>query len=79
MAETPRFNHKAFLEWRQARVNRPFFQFLKDQREALAQRWAAGEEMDSRQQCKALLMGELADLAFEDVARFYGIAVEDEE
>lgn len=73
MADSPRFNRKAFQEWRQARVNRAFFQFLKDQRAALAEQWASGVEMAPVQQCKALLMGELSDLEWEDVGRFYGI------
>lgn len=77
MADSPRFNKALFQEWKQARANQAFFQFLKDQRAALAEQWASGVEMDPRQQCKALLMGELSTLEWDDVRRFYGI--EDDE
>lgn len=77
MADSPRWDRRAFLEWRDHPLNRAFRQFLKDQREALMEQWASGQPMDQRDQCKALLMGELSDLEWPDVARFYEIEVEE--
>lgn len=73
MADSPRFNSKTFTEWKASRVNRAFFQYLRDTSESLARQWAAGEPMSEAQQHKAALFLELADLSFEDVATLYGI------
>lgn len=79
MAQDPQFSRKAFQEWKEARVNRPFLRFLRDNRAALAEQWASGVEMDSRQQCKALLMGELADLEWSDIEAFYALPTDETE
>jgi hypothetical protein len=73
MADSPRFNKASFQEWKDHPRNKPFLQFLRDQVEALKDQWASGVEMDSRQQTKALLMGELSDLEWAEVAAFYEI------
>jgi hypothetical protein len=39
----------------------------------LAEKWAAGHQMTPYQQAKALLMGEMADLDWPDVAQFYQV------
>lgn len=72
-ADSPRFNSKTFQEWKASRVNRAFFQYLRDTSEALARKWASGVEMSPLQQSKAALFLELADLSFEDVASLYDI------
>ena len=78
MAREPRrFDPKTFQEWRNSPINRPFFQWLTDQRDQLARQWAAGQEMDSRQQVKALLLGELSAPEWADYATFYGVEVTD--
>lgn len=79
MADSPRFNKALFQEWKAHPANRPFLQFLLDQRAALAEQWASGVEMPPVQQCKALLMGELASLEWADVAAFYGVALDPDE
>ena len=68
-----RFNREQMEAWLASRQTQVFHQYLKDQRDRLMERWAAGEEMDLRYQTKALLLGELADLNFEDYADFYEI------
>ena len=73
MADSPRFNSRTFQEWRQARVNRAFFQYLRDTSEALARQWAKGAPMSEAHQIKAALFLELADLTWEDVASLYGL------
>jgi hypothetical protein len=78
MAQEPeRFSRETFQAWLGHPVNRPYRQWLLDQREALAQAWAAGVAMDQRQQCKALLLGELAAPEWADVAQFYDIEESD--
>lgn len=78
MTDSPRFNQETFQAWRDSRTNRPFLQFLTDQRDRLAEQWAAGQEMDSRHQTKALLLGEFRSLEWADVAAFYDIETEAE-
>lgn len=78
MADSPRrFDRKSFLEWKAHPSTGPFLQFLRDQRSRLMDQWASGQEMDPRHQTKALLMGELADLEWPDVASFYDLSAED--
>jgi hypothetical protein len=49
---------------------------LREQRDLLADQWARGQEMDPRQQCKALLMGELASINWSDIEMAYAKADE---
>jgi hypothetical protein len=80
MAQPPRlFDRKTFQEWKANRLNQTFFQYLKDQRAKLAEEWASGQTMDMRHQTKALLLGELESLSFEDFAAFYGIPTDETE
>jgi len=78
MAETRRFDRNSFKEWAGHPLTALYRQFLRDQREALKEQWASGLEMDLRSQTKALLMGELSDLEWGDVARFYEIESEED-
>ena len=67
------FNREQMEAWLASRQTQVFRQFLRDQRDRLMERWAAGEEMDLRYQTKALLLGELANIDFSDYAAFYEI------
>lgn len=77
MAPAPKLLSRGQLESLLSRQDmRLFRRFLRDQRDRLMEQWAQGQEMDLRHQTKALLLGELADLAFDDYAEFYGIEQE---
>lgn len=74
---TERFSKETFQAWRDHPLTAHLRKFLKDNQQALGDRWMAGEHLDRDQQIKALLMGELADLRWESVAEFYGIPVDE--
>lgn len=68
------FNPESFRAWKDHPSNQPFFQFLKDQQARLIKEWSETEgEMHPWGRPKVLILGELADLRWSDVAAFYGI------
>jgi hypothetical protein len=67
------FTETSFREWKHSRLTQAYLQYLRDQVDRLKDQWAEGQEMDSRHQTKALLMGELASLEWADYAAFYGL------
>jgi hypothetical protein len=73
-----RFNQESFNHWISLPQTKLFLAFLRDQQETLGKAWMAGQSMSPEQQCKALLMGELASLNFADYAAFYKIETEDQ-
>ena len=74
-----KFNSQTFEEWRHSPLTALFLRFLKDQQSDLGRRWMEGQALGLQEQTKALLMGELADLSWADVADFYGIPVDETE
>lgn len=66
-----RFNRDLFLQWRDHPLTEVFRQYLLDQRETLGKAWMAGQPLSEAHQIKALLLGELADLDWDDVRQFY--------
>lgn len=77
MADSPRFSSKdQFRAWKDRKETQAFLSYLREQRDLLADQWARGQEMDPRQQCKALLMGELASINWSDVEMAYAKADE---
>ena len=73
MADSPRFNKQTFQEWRHHPLTGVFLQLLRDQRADLMEAWGQGQDLDLRHQTKALLWGELADLAWSDYCSYYEI------
>lgn len=71
MANSPRLNKQTFREWAANPRTQAFLGLLKAQRDLLADQWARGQEMDQRQQCKALLLQELSTLNWADVELAY--------
>lgn len=77
MADSPRFKTKdQFRAWKDRPETQAFLAYLREQRDLLADQWARGQEMDPRQQCKALLMGELSTLNWSDIEAAYAKAEE---
>jgi hypothetical protein len=74
-----RFNKEAFLEWKAHPLTKVFCQFLRDNQTELARKWAAGVEMSPQHQAKALLLGEMSDLDWQDYAQFYGLEADNED
>ena len=68
---TDRFTASTFQEWKQARVNRPFFRLLEDQRNQLMADWGKGVPLTLEHQLKSRLWLDLLTLEFDDVDRFY--------
>lgn len=53
-----------------------FFQFLRDRRQDLMERWADGQPLGEHEQALAVTYGDILGLNWaEDVAAFYGIEV----
>lgn len=73
-----RFDRDSFQAWKAHPLTKPLLAYFRDNRDRLAEQWAAGEAMSPQQQCKALLMGELSDLEWADVASFYDIPTEED-
>ena len=57
---------RQFQEWADSPVTQQAFKGLRDQQRALALRWAQGECLSPAAQTKAKVLGELANLSFED-------------
>jgi hypothetical protein len=72
-----RFDRQTLQEWQDSPLTAVFLQFLRDQQEALARKWAAGSPFPpatrSEEQVMARLLGELADLEWADYATFYDL------
>lgn len=71
MAEVPRFTETTFQEWRQARVNRPFFRLLEDQRTQLMMDWGRGQPMSAEAQFQSRHLLDLLTLEWGDIETFY--------
>ena len=68
-----RFNSQTFQEWKGHPLTALFRRYLKDFQEDLGRQWASGQAMAPEAQQTAKILGEISDLNFDDVARFYGL------
>jgi len=59
-------DQRQFEEWAASPATKAAFRGLKDQQNNLARRWAEGECLSPAAQTKAKILGELANLSFED-------------
>lgn len=71
-----RFSQTTFNEWAGHPLTALLRAYLKDFQADLASQWASGQVMASEAQQTAKILGEISDLQWPDVARFYGLETE---
>ncbi len=69
---------EVFQEWLQNPLTQEYHQFHRDRRASLAERWARGNPLTPEHQAQAVMLGQLADISWEDIAEQYGIEIEQE-
>jgi hypothetical protein len=68
---------EAFQQWKDNPLTREFLSILKDRRQHLMEAWGRGQPLMPEQQAQAVLLGQLAEINFEDVQEMAGIEVSD--
>lgn len=73
----PLTDPEAFQAWASNPLTQGFLLYLKERQAVLTEAWAAGQPGSHlpEPQAQAVLLGHLAGLEFEDIARHYGIEV----
>lgn len=71
MPDSQRFNQETFSQWRDHPLTELFLTYLKDRQARLANQWAQGNLMASETQARASLLGQLAQIRWDDVESEY--------
>jgi hypothetical protein len=70
---------EGFQAWKDSPLTREYLQFLRDRQAALMRAWAEGKSLTPEHQAQAVLLGQLAEIRWHDVAEQYGIEVRDDD
>jgi hypothetical protein len=70
---------EGFQAWKDSPLTREFLQFLKDRQRSLMEAWGRGKSLNPEHQAQAVLLGQLAEIRWPDVAEQYDIEVRDDE
>ena len=66
-----RLEAETFSQWRDNPLTQAFLTYLADRQRRLADQWAMGALMDPQTQARASLLGQLAQIRWDDVKDFY--------
>ncbi len=72
-------DREAFQAWKDSPATKEFLSFLRDRQSDLMSAWGLGAMMGPEQQAQAVLLGQLADLTWQDLADQYEWEVRDEQ
>jgi len=65
-------NAESFNAWRHDPRTRDVFKYLTDLRMMLMEQWARGAELSIAKQEQAIAYGEMVELEWRDIEKFYG-------
>jgi hypothetical protein len=68
-----------FQRWKDNPLTREFLSLLAQRQPALTEAWGRGVQMAPEQQAQAVILGQLAQVRFEDVQEMAGVEVSGEQ
>ena len=65
---------EGFQAWKDNPLTREYLQYLRDRQSNLKEAWARGKLLTVEQQAQAVLLGQLAEMGWDEIAAQYEIA-----